>query len=361
MSGTPSFPGVSSFAVSVVDKRSASASQPYSVDIVAAEQPQPEPPSSFPVARGHQAKIFERKHIVPITTFGRKYIPASGGGGYAPVNAEVTAWMNNVTTAGGTLSNAQGTRVDAMVSGLKTDLGISAMNAFFDRFWIFVAENTQQATYDLTGTSHAWTSFNGAGTFPLRWAATTGFTGDGTTNYINTGFNPATAGVNFTLNVGTLGVYCVNNRTTTNTSEAIGCSDTTNTVTLLPYSTDTGGTQVGYLNIAAGADTVIGAATTHGLTIDARYLSTTTSILNFVTASPSTGDSATTANAVPSQNIYIGCRNANGTAAHFSSDSIACVFISTAGTTAITTNSLMTLIAARINTYMSGAGAIWNW
>jgi hypothetical protein len=74
ISGTPTAAGSSSFTITVTDKKSNAGSQPYTIDIVAAEQPQPEPPPDFPVARGHQSKIFERKHIVPITTFGRKYV-----------------------------------------------------------------------------------------------------------------------------------------------------------------------------------------------------------------------------------------------------------------------------------------------
>jgi hypothetical protein len=356
MSGTPSFPGVSSFAVSVVDKRSASASQPYSVDIVAAEQPQPEPPSSFPVARGHQAKIFERKHIVPITTFGRKYIPAGGGATY--VNAEVTAWANNVTTALGTVSAAQGTRVDTMVSGIKADFTITAMSQFFDRFWLFVAENTQQATYDLVGAGHTWT-FGGLGTFATQWAPTSGFTGDGIDNYLNSNYNPTTNGVNWTAGSAVVGAYIVNNRTVVaNNKCAAGASDGTHDANLYPMFTNS--CVYGSINSTSPVNTGAGSVvSSQGLQFVYAYGtgSNNAAITIYTAPTRSAVGYGGNPSGVINLNLYIGALNNSGTPSDYSDDSIACVYFS--GSPASV--ALADKLAARINTYMQGMNAIYHW
>jgi hypothetical protein len=91
ISGTPSYVGVSSFAIAARDRKSATGSQAYTIDVSGAEQPQPEP--SFPVSRGHQAKIFERIHHVPIASYGRKYIAAGGGAPGDTTTGLVSNWQ----------------------------------------------------------------------------------------------------------------------------------------------------------------------------------------------------------------------------------------------------------------------------
>ena len=110
ISGTPTVAGSSSFTVTVTDKKSNSGSQPYTIDIAAAEQPPieqpPIEPLTFPASRGHQARLFERNYVVPITAMGRKYVVVGGGGGptgltqQMQLDSSVTASMDTTTNPG---------------------------------------------------------------------------------------------------------------------------------------------------------------------------------------------------------------------------------------------------------------------
>ena len=112
-------------------------------------------------------------------------------------DAATTAWVSAVTTAGGTVSATQEGRVNNLITGLKTDGIWSSL----DRLWLYAGESSaQQAAIDIrslaTSTVH--------GTLTLSAG---GYTGDGTSGYIDTGFNPTTAGGNFSASAGSIGVY----------------------------------------------------------------------------------------------------------------------------------------------------------
>ena len=109
ISGTPTVAGSSSFTVTVTDKKSNSGSQPYTIDIAAAEQPPieqpPIEPLTFPASRGHQARLFERNYVVPITAMGRKYVVVGGGGPTGltlqmRLDSSITASMDTITSPG---------------------------------------------------------------------------------------------------------------------------------------------------------------------------------------------------------------------------------------------------------------------
>ena len=140
-----------------------------------------------------------------------------------------------------------------------------------------------------------------------------GFTG-ATNGYLNTGYNPNTEGLRFTQNNASYGIYCRTNANTINA--AMGQYDASvYTFLRVRYSNlingHLNGNATGYSNVAE--------TDSRGLTIIARNGSSYTNMICYKnkTASNATaggvGDSAGRVN----NNMYILCRNADGTAGAF--------------------------------------------
>jgi hypothetical protein len=111
----------------------------------------------------------------------RRGMPVSGPAiSYDPAT---TAWVNAVVAAGGSVSAGRQAIVNALIVGLKAD----GLWTKFDRLWVLAAENTFSALIDLVGLVTA--SPVSSPTFTTD----RGYTGDGSTSYIDTGFNPLSA------------------------------------------------------------------------------------------------------------------------------------------------------------------------
>jgi hypothetical protein len=123
----------------------------------------------------------------------------------AGLDAATTAWAAQVVTNGGTVSAGRKTTVNNLITGLKSD-GVWTK---LDRLFILAAENTQSALTDLKGLALA--VVHSTPTFTID----RGYTGtDGSTAvYIDTGFNPSTAGGNYTQNSAHLSVWSNSNIT----------------------------------------------------------------------------------------------------------------------------------------------------
>jgi hypothetical protein len=115
------------------------------------------------------------------------FMEAAGG-----LDPATTAWAAQVVTNGGTVSAGRKTTVNNLITGLKTD-GVWTK---LDRLWLLAGENSQSALTDLKGLVLAIA--NGSPTF----VTDRGYTGtdSSTTIYIDSGFNPSTAGGNYTQN-----------------------------------------------------------------------------------------------------------------------------------------------------------------
>jgi hypothetical protein len=121
----------------------------------------------------------------------------------AGLDAATTAWAVQVVTNGGTVSTGRKTTVNNLIVGLKAD-GIWTK---LDRLYILAAENTQSALTDLKGLVLA--TANGPPTFVVD-RGYTGTDGSGTV-WIDTGFNPALAGGNYTQNSAHLSAWSNSN------------------------------------------------------------------------------------------------------------------------------------------------------
>jgi hypothetical protein len=118
-------------------------------------------------------------------------------GGARPFDGDTLAWQSAVQGAGGAVGYAQLGFVDRLIFDLK------AANAWagLDRLWLFAAENTQQALIDLVARAAA-TAVNSP-----TFTAARGWQGNGTSSYLNSNFNAATAGDKFQLNDASHGVW----------------------------------------------------------------------------------------------------------------------------------------------------------
>ena len=125
----------------------------------------------------------------------------SSGSGCADAN--VIAWKAAVVTAGGTVSGGQETNVCTLVAALKAH----SLWTIQDRIWLYASENAQQASIDIVNL--ATHTLVNAPTF----VANQGYTGNGSTSYINTGF---ANGTNYTQNSAAWSYYVRTNRTGSN-------------------------------------------------------------------------------------------------------------------------------------------------
>lgn len=133
--------------------------------------------------------------------------------GSTPLDPATTAWVNAVVADFGAVSPTQQSRVNALITSLKS---AGLFTATGDRMWLYGQESdAHQAKIDIISlASHTLT---GA---PALSAG--GYTGDGSTAFIDTGFNPSTAGGHFSQNSAAFGVYVQTSRTTGQNYAEIG-------------------------------------------------------------------------------------------------------------------------------------------
>jgi len=157
-----------------------------------------------------------------IIMFGGRPSSASGSGGGC------TAATNFLARTSG-LSGTETTAYTTMICGLVTDgvitgnlSGATGCGSILDGLYIFATNTTTTANLNLCGTSFGLTSHG-----TITFNADTGYTGNGSTGYLDTGFNLSTAGGHFLQNSASLGVYVLTNRTSDSTMVAMGADDGT--------------------------------------------------------------------------------------------------------------------------------------
>ena len=125
--------------------------------------------------------------------------------------AETVAWIADVVSNGGTVSDARAALVDDLIVALKAD-GVWTK---LDRLWLFAAENQPSALTDLVALDLA-TAVNSP-----SFTADQGYTGNGSTSYVNTTYNPTTDAVSYALNSASVSFWGRTNRAS-NSTEQIG-------------------------------------------------------------------------------------------------------------------------------------------
>lgn len=135
--------------------------------------------------------------------------------GFTPSCSQSTTALAALVPAGVTLT-ADKTNYDTTICGLVSD---GVWN--FDVLYIWAAPTQAAALINLANPG----TFNGTTTGSVSFAAYQGFTGDGSTFYLDSGFNPTTATTpNYVQNSATVGVYILTNRSSGVNVWNIGCS-----------------------------------------------------------------------------------------------------------------------------------------
>jgi hypothetical protein len=147
-----------------------------------------------------------------LMTLGAGSVGAVAGSSFDPAT---TVWVNAVVVAGGSVSAPRKTIVDTYIKCLKSN----SLFTVLDRYWLLAGENTQSANIDMINLG-TWTA-NGTITF----SANNGYTGDGSTGYLETGFVPSTAGGHYQQNSASLFAYVLTSRTTIQNYAEIGTDD----------------------------------------------------------------------------------------------------------------------------------------
>lgn len=132
---------------------------------------------------------------IPQRRQGGMYWRMSYGGGAG--DGDVAAWVAAVKAAGGTVSNDQASRVTDLLAALKG----GGVWPLLDRLWLFAAEDSTQALTDIKSLAVA-TAVNSP-----TFTENRGYAGNGTTAYIDSNFNPSTAGGNYARNDALFGCW----------------------------------------------------------------------------------------------------------------------------------------------------------
>lgn len=250
------------------------------------------------------------------------------------LDTDYLAWKAAV----GSVGAAQEAATNALIVALKSH----SLWTVQDRIWLHASENTTQALTCLKSLSVATV------TGSVSHVASQGYTGDGSTGFINTGF---ANGTNYTRNDAGVSVYVRNNRTTNNTGTAIGSADLASTgaqsvLNLLSVGNLTYDVNEGQFTAQVANTTTQGfwTAVRTGASAHAVYKSSNSTAF----ASNTNASLALTGNVV----FYVHARNQNGTANLFGSDQIALTIIGGS----MTNGTNVAQFQTDFNTYMTALG-----
>jgi hypothetical protein len=181
---------------------------------------------------------------------------------------------------------ARAVLINTLVGSLVTAGAWSKMDAW----WVPAAADTQASLLNWTSSSYTLTPVNAP-----AFAADRGYTGNGTTSYLDTGFNPVTAAGQFSRDSACFGFWCVNEVTNANPS---GSWDGTDGVTVAPRS---GG---GYASFRVNQATALSVASvvTKGLTVANRSAA---GAMQGYRNGVSVGSATTASTAMNSLNLYL--------------------------------------------------------
>jgi hypothetical protein len=213
----------------------------------------------------------------------------------APVYGPYTiAFSAVVVSRGGVVTNAEKARLTTFETSLGSDI------LEFDRLWIHALSNNIAArTSFVNPLSTIISAVNGP-----TFTPNLGYTGDGTTSYLNSNFNPATQGVKYTLNSASGFTYIQQNIVSAGAAfGAIVSSD----ISVLLYPQFLVNTPIYYIN-NLGTDSY-GAGTSQGLSSFIRINSTN---IAYYKNGAIAGTNVKSSSLIPNTSIYICGRSTSG-------------------------------------------------
>lgn len=258
-----------------------------------------------------------------------------GVSGDAP---QTTAFLARTSGLNGTETAAY----KSLINGLVADGLFSKL----DLLYIFATNTTTTANLNLISTSFGLTQ-----TGTVSFTADQGYTGDGSTGFLNSNWVPSTNGVNFTQNSASGGAYTRTSRTATANTSLFGTGQDagfTNDFWLQPLFTSN------------SARTLLNSATTQGgpfnANVQGNWVVTQNSssagvVYHTGSGGPSNLATSSTTTGVANQSMLIGATFSNTTVTGFSTDEISAAWF---GSTMNATDAGN--MQLRINTYMTALG-----
>lgn len=266
-------------------------------------------------------------------------IPLTGAGRGAPAVAGGCSQATTFLARTSGLSGTETTAYTTMICGMVTD-GVWC-GTTLDALYIFATNTTTTANLNLCSTS-----FGLAQTGSVTFSADHGYTGDGSTGFLDTGFTPSTAGGNWVLNSATIGAYILTNRTTNATNVALGSTDASGS-TGFSYIQPLNTTFQYDLNGNTFPTVANGSARGHWL-VTRTSSSLVTAYKNGASFGSSGSDTSTT---LPNQTVLISALHDIGSIDDFSNDQVAAAYFGS-GINATQAAAIDT----RINGYMTALG-----
>ena len=193
-----------------------------------------------------------------------------------------------------------------------------------DRLWIFATEYRSNARVSLVnpnGLNAAWPT-NITEVSSPSWVALQGYTGNGSSSYLNTNYNQATSNNNFTLNSGSMGTYILSPNSMG--LSTIGAYDGTQFNSIFPwYTADSlfvtsmngnGNNGTSYVNVNYGYAPGMSAAAAISSTKNAAIRNDVISV------------GSITRTSIPNYNLFICATNQGGSPVYLSTYRVAMAF-----------------------------------
>ena len=268
---------------------------------------------------------------------------------FAPPNSAGCTQATNFLARTSGLSATETTAYTNLICGLVTDgvitgtLGSTAScGAPLDALYILGTNTTTTAALNLCGTSYSLTT-NGT----CQFTVDTGYTGDASTCYFDTGFNPSTAGGNYAQNSAMLGAYVLSSRSVQEAWAAIGATGTADSKYsyIIPLPTDTHVAELNAFTFPAYTST-----NAQGSWLASR---TSSSAISIYLDGQAVSTPATTSVGVPTSDIVLlGFNDTDvGHPIDFSGDQIAAAWFGSG-----VTGTVAQKIQNRVNLYMTSLG-----
>jgi hypothetical protein len=247
----------------------------------------------------------------------------------------------STTETNATCNLINGMVADGTITGNLS--GATGCGSILDGLYIIATNTTTTANLNLCGTSYGLTA-HGSPTF----TADHGYTGNGSSAYLDTGFTPSGAGGNTSLDSATIGVYDLSNRAANGGSTEMGSGSggpTSYTALGVLGSTNTASVEVN----GSTFPNVTGVGTSNGLTAISRTSSSAFSLYKNASSTPVGSPSSTASASMPILPYYILAMSAGPT--NFTSDQLSAAFFGGG-----VTGAQYLAISNRINAYMTALG-----
>lgn len=211
-------------------------------------------------------------------------------------------------------SAAAKTAINDLVTGLKAD----AIWDELDAFWPMCMEDSQAGRLNLKSPGDFTLTAVNSPTFTAKY----GWAGNGTSSYLNTGWDPATNGSNYTQNDASFGCW-VDAGTDSGSNVAVIMGGFATRGSIL-YPRLSAGTVAYYINSSVSSASTSTVTTRQGLTVAERIGASSVQVFR---DGASLGTDTETSGALAAADVYIGAGNNNGTAFGYSDNRISCAFV----------------------------------